>query len=192
MHPVHFKPQVFSNDVDMELLKDSQLGRVLMALLGHPKETPKNKYRIKKTVQKWSKRVHHVQESMQEMTKEDRDELTRKQQGSVASRKRRRSSTEGAAQMDGPKKKAGEAGFIQRARVPQPITRDYAVKPESNVQGSIYDNEDDEDGGPSSMKKQPKKKSHFDRMQQEFKSKGAGSSKWKGHHNPVKMSMNHV
>jgi len=184
--------EVFSDDVDMELLKDSKLGKVMMSLLGHPKESPKNKYKIKKTIQKWSRRVHHVKDSMQDMTVEEREVREKKQQGSEASRKRRRSSTEGLTQLDGPKKKAGEAGFIQRARVPQPITRDYTVRPESKVEGSFYDDEGEDGEGVGSAKKQPKKKTTFQRMQQEFKTKGAGSQKWKSHHNPIKMSMNHV
>lgn len=182
--------EIFSKDVDMELLKDSKLGVVMMSLLGHPKEHPKNKFTIKKVIQRWSKRVNGVKQSLTEVSQEERRELADSimaNSSSEASRKRRRS-TEGSNVPDETAKlRAGESGFIQRARVPQPISRDYTNRPESKVPIMTGD---DEDEGP--MKKQPKKKSTFQRMQQDYKNKGSGSQKGRMHHASVHTSVTHI
>ena len=70
--------------------------------------------------------------------------------------------------------------------MPQAITRDYTVRPQSNVEMDFGEDED----GPA--KKQPKKKTMFDSMQAIFREKRGTSSKGKHRHEEVKLSMSHV
>jgi hypothetical protein len=127
-----------------------------------------------------------VEDDLSKISPEKRQRLAM-ERSSAASRKRRRSTADtDASGMAGAKKKAGEDGFIQRARVPQAITRDYTVRPESNVE---IDRAEEEEGP---MKKQPKKKTMFDNMQAIFRERRGTSSKGKHRHEEVKLSMSHV
>ncbi|VDO80003.1 unnamed protein product [Heligmosomoides polygyrus] len=112
--------QGFGN-LDQGVLKQSGLGRAVMLLYKHPRETKENKAMAAHIIREWSRPIFQV--------------------GSAAflasCHERSRSYVDGEAGPSDAATPAKAQKEINRARVPRPSTKDYVVRPKSNVEGEF-------------------------------------------------------
>lgn len=146
-----------------------------------------NKKLISGIVRSWSQRLNKVKSKLSDATPEERQELLTKS-SNKASRKRRRSSSENTQSGEQQKLRAGQKGFVGRARVPQAITRDYVKRPKNKVE--VSEDEEDEDGNRLRAKAPAKKVSRLERMQRKYKDSRSGASRAKHHAKNVQLSAN--
>ncbi|ELU17462.1 hypothetical protein CAPTEDRAFT_183017 [Capitella teleta] len=136
--------------ISSESLKMSGIGKAVMYLYKHPRETRQHKEFAGKLINEWSRPIFNLTSNYKTLTREEREQRDYEQLP-----KRRRLSLEGANTprrdlekiLAGKDKnsKPGMPGFIQRARVPQPSKKDYVIRPKWNI---------DEQPSRSSMKKE--------------------------------------
>nr|CAB3257573.1 protein IWS1 homolog [Phallusia mammillata] len=146
--------------VSAETLKSSGIGRSVMILFKHPRETRHNRESAGRLINKWSRPIFGLNDNFKSMSRGEREQRDLEQ---MPQAKRRRLSTgQPEAGRDGSNPaqdqeplRPGDRGFVMRARVPMPSHKDYVVRPKWNVDA---DNEDD-DGG---YKKRGKSKSRKD------------------------------
>jgi len=129
-------------------LKQSGLGKAVMFLFKHPKETKENKSMAAKLIREWSRPIFQLDSSI---SKEDR--LTRDYNHMPSAKRARLSiSDEGLPvnsntpsgsrnreSIDEEGLRPGDFGFINRARVPKPSTKDYVIRPKHQVEGKFHE-----------------------------------------------------
>ncbi|CAB3989525.1 IWS1 homolog, partial [Paramuricea clavata] len=127
--------------VDSGALKVSGIGKAIMYLFRHPKESRKNKERAGKIISEWSRPIFGVTANFKSMSREEREERDYANMS-----KRRRLSSDGvdggktpkrienAIKSDSKALRPGDKGWCMRARVPAPSNKDYVVRPKSNAE----------------------------------------------------------
>ncbi|EDO36344.1 predicted protein, partial [Nematostella vectensis] len=133
--------------LDTGALKMSGLGRAVMYLYRHPKETRQNKQVAGKLISEydWARPIFGVTSNFKSLSREEREERDYQNM----SKRRRLSSADGEggktprsidSALQGEKKalRPGDKGFVMRARVPLPSNKDYVVRPKTNAEGSDF------------------------------------------------------
>ncbi|KAI1285934.1 Protein IWS1 -like protein [Halotydeus destructor] len=123
------------NVSDSERLKASGIGKAVMYLSKHPKESKENKTRAKNLISKWARFIFNLEADFHSVSREEREDRDREH---ISRTKRRRSdsTSESSATPKGKDEanRPGSKGWIPRARVPQASNRDYVNRPRSTVE----------------------------------------------------------
>ena len=123
------------NLINTQVLKVSGIGKAVMLLYKHPKETRKNRERAAKLIHLWARPIFGVESNLKSMGRDEREERDHKHAQNA--RRRHSSARESLNSSSDDPLRPGEKGFVGRARVPQPSTRDYVTRPKWNVQTDI-------------------------------------------------------
>lgn len=121
--------------IDKALLKQSGIGKAVMYLYKHPKETKANRERAGRLISEWARPIFNLSTDFKAMTREERQA---RDEAMAGGRRRdepgpsKRARTDPADPVD-PDKAArpGEPGWVARARVPLPSTKEYVYRPKS-------------------------------------------------------------
>ncbi|XP_070987932.1 protein IWS1 homolog isoform X1 [Oncorhynchus clarkii lewisi] len=145
--------------VSQETLKHSGIGRAVMFLYKHPKESRPNKDLALKLINEWSRPIFGLTSNYKGMTREERQQRDLDQQMPQKRRLSQPQKVERSKEPDvfspqqlssggqtphrdlekvltGEEKalRPGDPGFCARARVPMPSNKDYVVRPKWNVE----------------------------------------------------------
>ncbi|KHN79969.1 IWS1-like protein [Toxocara canis] len=116
-------------------LKQSGLGRAVMLLYKHPKETKENKALAHSLISEWARPIFQLDTDFRSMSREERMQRDYSQ---LPESKRLHLGQHEATEVEKePEPRVGDKGFIIRARVPRPSKKDYVIRPKSNVEGQF-------------------------------------------------------
>ena len=131
------------NIMDIDRLKSSSIGKAVMYLYKHPKETKDNKRKAAQLISNWSRPIFNCETDYQAISKEDREQRDYDLMHKVVQRRKGDESATSSSQATAAAAassiesqsilRPGEKGWMPRARVPAPSTKDYVVRPKSTV-----------------------------------------------------------
>ncbi|KAI6209946.1 IWS1-like protein [Aphelenchoides besseyi] len=152
-------------NLEQGILRQSGLGKAVMYLLKHPRESKENKLKAAKLIREWSRPIFQLESDYTSMSREERYERDTQQN----TRKRRHESQDDiqssshanrTAMLMGDEEEEvgpGGKGFVPRARVPKPSMKAYVNRPVPQIEGRF--------AGPS----KGRASTRFDVAQREFK-----------------------
>ena len=124
--------------MDVERLKASGIGKAVMYLFKHPKETKENKKRAGCLISNWSRLIFSLDSDFHTMSKEEREQrdfehMTKVSEKRLRTESESRNNTPTSSRskylVDERPLKPGDKGWVPRARVPMPSTKDYVIRP---------------------------------------------------------------
>ncbi|XP_065177107.1 protein IWS1 homolog [Sycon ciliatum] len=125
-------------ELEPSQLKSSSVGKAIMYLYRHPKETRENRQRTGKLISSWSRLIFGLEANYKLVSRDERE----MRDYMHMKRQKQRQSTDGADDEQekggllgesGQALKPGDRGFVGRARVPKASNKDYIVRPKWNV-----------------------------------------------------------
>ncbi|CAF1283347.1 unnamed protein product [Rotaria sordida] len=131
--------------INADPLRDSGIGKALMYLYKHPRETKENKIKLIKIIHDWARPIFNLDTDYKLLTREERqqrdvDQASLKRQTSLTGKPKNRSAdvdlpfSSDRRQDDDDELNKDED--CPRARVPRPSNKDYVVRPVSTVEYS--------------------------------------------------------
>ncbi|KRY72056.1 Protein IWS1 -like protein [Trichinella pseudospiralis] len=127
--------------LDASVLRSSNIGKVVMILHKHPKETKENRVLAGRLISDWARPIFNLQTDYRSLSKEERQRRDYKTNTAVAKKMKTIDDdiNPGPSNVEEESKplRPGDKGFIPRARVPQLSTKDYVIRPKSNVDASV-------------------------------------------------------
>ncbi|ESP04807.1 hypothetical protein LOTGIDRAFT_109394, partial [Lottia gigantea] len=112
-----------------ESLKSSGIGKAVMYLYKHPKETRKNRELAGKIINEWSRPIFNLTCNFKNLTKEERA-----QRDYELLPKKQRLRPLNVMSYIFSAVRPGDPGFIMRARVPAPSNKDYVNRPHNEME----------------------------------------------------------
>ncbi|OTF73704.1 Med26 domain containing protein [Euroglyphus maynei] len=121
---------------DIDRIKASGIGKAVMYLYKHPKETKENKRIAGQLIARWSRPIFNLDSDFHSIS---RDQREKRDFEHMAKFKRSQSDSGEASSSKMAKTeqriiRPGEKGWVPRARVPIPSMKDYVIRPKSNVE----------------------------------------------------------
>ncbi|KRZ95257.1 Protein IWS1 -like protein, partial [Trichinella sp. T8] len=131
--------------LDASVLRSSNIGKVVMILHKHPKETKENRILAGRLISDWARPIFNLQTDYRLLSKEERQRRDYKTNTSAAKKMKTMyclfddGMNPGSSNVEEESKplRPGDKGFIPRARVPQLSTKDYVIRPKSNIDVSV-------------------------------------------------------
>lgn len=116
-----------------------------MYLYKHPRETKLNRDRANRLISEWARPIFNLSADMRAMSREERlqrdlDQMPKKRRASPepetstasTGKTKKKKTKEVSAFQEGERQlRPGEKGWVSRARVPMPSTKEYVVRPKS-------------------------------------------------------------
>jgi transcription factor SPN1 len=125
------------------VLKQSGLGKAVMLIFKHPKETRENKIMASKLIRNWSQPIFQISSDYSSVTKEERESLDLEHLPEAKRRKLESQRSEAGssrsiqAQQEEVVLGPGDPGYISRARVPKLSSNAYIIRPKPNIEGNF-------------------------------------------------------
>jgi len=107
---------------DQSRLKESGIGKAVMYLYKHPREIKENKDIAGRIINNWARPIFNKSMNYQDYNKEDRADNDKVLLHAKRKREEEAEEPEGI--------RPGDPGWVARARVPMPSTKDYISRPE--------------------------------------------------------------
>lgn len=140
--------------IDLDYLRDSNLGKLVRFLSQHPKETQENKKKANKLIKIWMRPVYKIKSNYSEISRDEQLEMRNRERQMLSTHRNKKNADDDSTSSISSKSgrdaltlssviSADEsmdptkAGYIKRARIPRKISTDFYISPKGIDESQI-------------------------------------------------------